>query len=63
MTSESGDTIELRNVQGQTMVLKKDAIQRRGTRDFSTMPEGLASNLTPDELADLLAYVESLKGK
>jgi len=63
VTSESGDTIELRNVQGQTMVLKKDAVQRRGTRDFSTMPEGLAANLTPDELADLLAYVESLKGK
>jgi putative heme-binding domain-containing protein len=63
VTSESGDTVELRNAQGQTLVLKKDAVQRRGTRDFSTMPEGLASNLTPEELANLLAYVESLKGK
>jgi len=50
-------------VQGETLVLKKEAIQRRGKRDFSTMPEGLAANLTPSELADLLAYVESLKGK
>jgi putative heme-binding domain-containing protein len=62
VTRESGDEVELRNVQGETLVLKKEAIQRRGKRDFSTMPEGLAANLTPEELASLLAYVESLKG-
>ena len=63
VSRESGDEVELRNVQGETIVLKKDAIQRRGKRDFSTMPEGLAANLTPGDLADLLAYLESLKGK
>lgn len=63
VTRESGDEVELRNVQGETIVLKKPSIQRRGKRDFSTMPEGLAGNLTPEELANLLAYVESLKGK
>ena len=63
VTRESGDEVELRNVQGETRVLKKPDIQRRGKRDFSTMPEGLAANLTPEEFANLLAYVESLKGK
>jgi putative heme-binding domain-containing protein len=63
VTRESGDEVELRNVQGETLVLKKAAVERRGKRDFSTMPEGLAANLTAEELADLLAYVESLKGK
>jgi putative heme-binding domain-containing protein len=63
VTRESGDEVELRNVQGDTLVLKKAAVERRGKRDFSTMPEGLAANLTAEELADLLAYVESLKGK
>jgi putative heme-binding domain-containing protein len=63
VTRESGDEIELRNVNGETLVLKKETIQRRGKRDTSTMPEGMAANLTPEELADLLAYLESLQGK
>ena len=62
VTRESGDEIELRNVTGETLVLKKETIQRRGKRDMSTMPEGLAAGLTTQELADLLAYLESLKG-
>jgi putative heme-binding domain-containing protein len=63
VSRESGDEVELRNVQGETIVLKKPSIQRRGKRDFSTMPEGLVANLTPGQFADLLAYLESLKGK
>jgi putative heme-binding domain-containing protein len=63
VTRESGDAVELRNVNGETLVLKKDAIQRRGKRDASTMPEGLVANLTAEELADVVAYLESLKGK
>ena len=63
VTRESGDDVELRNVQGETITLKMDAIDRRGKRDFSTMPEGLTADLTPQDLADLLAYLESLKGK
>ena len=63
VTRDSGDEVELRNVQGETLVLKKEAIRRRGKRDFSIMPEGLVANLTPQEFANLLAYLESLKGE
>ncbi len=35
-------------------------VKSRGKRDLSVMPEGLVSNLTPSELAHLLAYLESL---
>jgi len=28
---------------------------------LSAMPDGLAANLTPEQLADLIAYLQSLK--
>ena len=63
VTRESGDDIEYRNATGAGSVLRKQEIERRGKRDTSVMPEGLVSNLSPAEFANLLAYLESLKGK
>jgi putative heme-binding domain-containing protein len=63
VTREAGDEIEIRNVAGITAVLDKKNIKSRGKRDISVMPEGLVEKLTPQELANLLAYLESLKGK
>jgi hypothetical protein len=36
----------------------RDRIQKQ-----SMMPEGLVSNLTSEDLADLIAYLQSLTGK
>ena len=57
---ESGDTLELRNLNGPLIVTKKDIVER-GTRINSIMPEGLCDQITPSELASILAYLESLK--
>jgi putative heme-binding domain-containing protein len=57
---ESGDDIEIRNLGGATVVPKKDIV-KRGTRKLSIMPEGLADQITPQELASLLAYLKSLQ--
>lgn len=59
----SGDEVELRNVAGVSVVLKKSDIEERGRRDLSVMPLGLADKLNADQLASLLVYMESLKGK
>ena len=59
---ESGDEIEIRNLAGATVIAKKEIV-KRGTRPTSIMPEGLADQLTPDDLASLLAYLQSLKPK
>jgi putative heme-binding domain-containing protein len=59
---EAGDTLEIRNLNGP-MVLEKKQIAERGTRPTSIMPEGLVDQLTPSELASILAYFESLKNK
>ena len=61
VSRESGDEVEVRNASGAATVLKKKDIQARGKRDFSIMPEGLVAKITPEDLANLLAYLESLK--
>ncbi len=47
---------------GAVHTVSKSDIDRRGGREQSMMPEGLADNLTAEQLAGLLAYLESLKG-
>jgi putative heme-binding domain-containing protein len=63
VSRESGDEIELRNATGAVTVLKKDQVKQRGKRDTSMMPIELADKLSPQELASLIAYLESLKTK
>lgn len=59
---ESGDEIELRNINGSIVVPKKN-IAARGTRKSSIMPDGLVDNISPEDLASLLRYFESMRGK
>jgi putative heme-binding domain-containing protein len=61
VTREAGDEIDLRNILGVTVTLKKSDIKERGKRDISVMPEALVAKLTPQDLASILAYLESLK--
>ena len=60
---QGADEIEMRTIAGVPHVIATKAILERGKRDKSMMPDGLAANLTPKELAGLLAYLESLQGK
>jgi putative heme-binding domain-containing protein len=61
VTRDGGDSIDLRNVAGQTVTVEKADIAERGNREQSMMPEGLLNAFTPAELANLLAWLESLK--
>ncbi|HEX8916568.1 MAG TPA: discoidin domain-containing protein [Humisphaera sp.] len=63
VTREGGDDLELRDAAGQVKVLKKADIAKRGKRETSIMPEGLVLKLSPQDLASLIAYLESTKGK
>ncbi|MEO8350825.1 MAG: c-type cytochrome [Chthoniobacteraceae bacterium] len=62
VTREGGDSVDLRNVAGQTVTIEKGDIAERGAREQSMMPEGLLNAFSPTDLANLLAYIESLKG-
>jgi putative heme-binding domain-containing protein len=61
VTREGGDSLDVRNIVGQTVTLEKGDITERGHRPQSMMPEGLMNGFTPAELANLLAWLESLK--
>jgi putative heme-binding domain-containing protein len=61
VTSESAENIEVRQATGVPLVLVKTDIEERVKQTKSMMPDGLISNLTPAQLADLLAYLQSLK--
>jgi hypothetical protein len=41
--------------------LKKVKIESRVMQKLSAMPDGLAANLPSQQLADLIAYLQSLK--
>jgi hypothetical protein len=43
--------------------LRSKDIKQRAKLPVSSMPPGLAAALTPNQLADLLAYLQSLKTK
>jgi len=60
---ESAGEIELRGSNGQTTVIAKSEIDERGKRETSIMPTGLVDPLSTQDLASLLAYLESLKAK
>jgi hypothetical protein len=47
---------------GQLHNIAKKTIARRSASSFSLMPEGLHAGLGLGQFADLIAYLESLKG-
>ena len=63
ITSESAKEVNIRLTNGLPLILKKDDIEVRRKSEGSMMPKGLADNLTPELLADLIAYLQSLKSK
>jgi putative heme-binding domain-containing protein len=60
VVSERADATVVRQTDGVQVELKKSDIEARAQQKTSAMPEGLAGNLTPDQLADLIAYLQSL---
>ncbi|MCG8584428.1 MAG: c-type cytochrome [Pirellulales bacterium] len=60
---EAADEVEIRTAEGKSIVLARDEIDERNESKLSVMPEGLVNNLTVEELASLLAYLESLKSE
>lgn len=61
VVSESAETITLREANGLSKEIKQNEIEERIKRELSIMPQGIVSNLTPEDLAHLIAYLQSLK--
>ena len=60
VVSEGAATIQIRESSGELHELKRAELEERRRQDPSAMPEGVVGNLTPEQLADLVAYLQSL---
>jgi putative heme-binding domain-containing protein len=63
VTNDSAETITVRNIAGIVTQIDTDKIVKRGEEKTSMMPSGLLNNRTPEDLASLLAYLESVNKK
>jgi putative membrane-bound dehydrogenase-like protein len=61
VVSESADEVVLRESNGVVRTIAQDDIEERSEQKISSMPTGLVGNLTLEQLADLMAYLESLE--
>jgi putative heme-binding domain-containing protein len=61
VVGERADAVVIREATGVQREITRTNIERRTMLKTSAMPDGLAGNLTPAELADLLAYLQSLE--
>ena len=57
---ESAETVTLRDATGISHKLHQHKIEDRVKQEISMMPLGIVGNLNPEQLADLIAYLESL---
>jgi putative heme-binding domain-containing protein len=60
VVSTSARTLRIREGTGMQHELTLAQIESQVIQKQSIMPEGLVNNLTPEELADLIAYLQSL---
>ena len=58
---ETPDAIEIEDADAKRQKIAKADIDERKRSDISIMPNGLAEGLTPQDFADLIAYLETLK--
>ncbi len=58
--SEAADVVTIRNNEGNELKLRVEDIDERAKQTISMMPDNLAKDLTLEELASLLTYLESL---
>jgi putative membrane-bound dehydrogenase-like protein len=60
IVSEGAAVVQIRESSGILHELKRADIEERRRQESSAMPEGIAGTLTPEQLADLVAYIQSL---
>jgi putative heme-binding domain-containing protein len=57
IASESATSITLKRAEGATDVILRSQIDEMISTGVSLMPEGLEKDITPEQLADIIAYV------
>jgi len=63
VANETSTSVTLRQAYGREDVVSRSNIKKMQSQGQSLMPEGLETGLTPQELADLLQYIETAEAK
>ena len=63
VVADGGERLVLVDGQGAKHDVPKSDIEQKTQSDRSPMPEGLQAGLTPEEFADLIAYLETLTAR
>lgn len=58
---ETPEAVEIDDSDAKRLRITKEEIEERKRSDVSLMPNGLAEGLSPEDFADLIAYLQSLK--
>lgn len=58
--SENANSLNVRRADGTTVILQRNQIDELRSTGVSFMPEGLEKQINPQQMADLLAYLDSL---
>ena len=61
ITEESANAISLKRAEGATDAIARDQIETISSTGVSLMPEGLEKGLSPQDLANLIAFVRSIR--
>jgi putative membrane-bound dehydrogenase-like protein len=59
--AETPDAVEIDDADAQRVRIAKDQVEDRKRGAVSLMPSGLAQGVSPQDFADLIAYLETLK--
>jgi putative membrane-bound dehydrogenase-like protein len=59
--TDTADAFEIEDADAKRIKIAKSDIDEQRRSEVSIMPNGLAEGLTPQDFADLIAYLESLK--
>jgi putative membrane-bound dehydrogenase-like protein len=59
--SDNADGLEIQDAEGKKIKIPKADIEERKTSDLSLMPNGIVEGISPQDFADLIAYLETLK--
>jgi putative membrane-bound dehydrogenase-like protein len=59
VVNETATTVTIRQAYGKENVINRSTIKRMQSQGQSLMPEGLEAGLKPEDLADLIEYIET----
>ena len=59
--TDNADGLEIQDAEGKKTHVPKADIEDRKNSDVSLMPNGIVEGITPQDFADLIAYLETLK--